>query len=1542
MRKITKLIYIMWFSFALGQSEASNHIPSDERGDPNYRRDTNIDINRVRATVFNYGITGRTGADPSQYPFEWPVNSGKMYIAMTALAVGAEVANEDSTLKPLVTIPFRSDQSGNSKAWQPVPSYLNPDSENLSKSDDEDTWPMEWPDKMGDETDPGWSGSWNGYFGKNQFNAEQEIYYKISDDRNFESGTTYIPDTTDLDRQGAGLLTGVRIMEWNQILIEDVVFILHEVKNDGTKDLDKVAFSLWLADLVGGDGDSSDDTPDFDLIYDVAWSMDADGIGNLAFGGDPVGVAATSFIETPGNNIDRIDNDGDGESNGPIITEEMITGEELGNAIDDNGNGLIDENMTHIPFGDQVGVTYADRIDNNGNAEEYSPVVKQGMIDSAGGTWGIWPPTFTIIDSVATIIPGELICDDYTGLNDDDCNDQIEGDYCNDGNNICEMVGEQIVFIYFEKKIIHLIGLGDENIEKAFADGIDNNESEDYPFGTGAEFDSPVIDSSIVLLAGNDPYKRFAVPGTDIILYDVGWEDLGLRYADGIDNDGDGAIDEGIDEGIDEMIDESRDDFIDNDYDWDWTKDDVGLYGDGSGGTNAGSYDQKPTSGSGSGFPGEPNIDKTDVSESDQMGLTSVGYDPAGSIPINTSTTMWNSYMKPGNYWDGVIVSPDNDLFVTSGYFPLKSGQTERISMAICLGNDQSDALRNKTNAQTAYDFDYRFAKSPNPPNVTVVPGDGKVTLYWDSSAENSYDAFMDEIGGDPYDFEGYKIYRATDWEFNDAYKITDGDGNPTFFKPYEQNGQPARWDKIDGRTGWHHLDLNGAQFYLGDDTGLQHSYVDHDVVNGQTYYYAVVAYDFGGDETNNIIPSDSPMRIRLNSLTGGLEMGPNVVEALPTQPSSGYIPGHIEDNFINHISGTSTGSVFYEVINPAQIIDEQNYRITFTDTLLPKNPDNMQSYDTLTTQFWYLENIITGDTLVKPEFLIIDSLYTFEPFIDLGNGIWDAGEPLVDIDNDGVWDDAEQYEVMDGNIIQFTDENGNGVWDDAEQFTDLGNGIWDPAEEGDTYIDLDGNEICGLNDTDENGDGFCDGEGCSDTNGNGECDPDDYVYWQQIYDGICNCPEPYNDLNDNGLFEPLNDLNGNNQPDPEEEYIDLNENGTWDAIILETIVDTVIYLNPLPEHNDYLVTDGFRVQFQNEDNISFDEESSFWGLNTTINSDLICDDYTGINDFDCIDQNDGEYCNDGNNICIIDSLDSLWNFDVRTYVSSQGQGAALPNDYRIIFLEEQTYESECYCFSSVGGDPCALDIPTLCQTTYFSSKPTNFKIQKQVSNPENENMIWEDIPFAFGDFSPYDSTDFLSYPDGIFNADWREQDWIIFLDHTDENGEPSASWLFRLAYPGSNAPQSLCCNEPGSGDTAFVFIKKPFLKEDIYEFTTISSRIDPIKANQDRWESNIKVVPNPYFSASAFEQKNTFSSGRGPREIQFRNLPSECTIRIYNIAGELVRDIHHDHSGSIENGSESWDLLSRDNLSVSYGMYIYHVDAPELGEHVGKFAIIK
>ena len=471
--------------------------------------------------------------------------------------------------------------------------------------------------------------------------------------------------------------------------------MLHNIINDGSYDYERAAFGYWLANCVGGAGDCGDDVIDFDLLYDIAWSLDADGIGGPAFGSDVVGVAGTSFIETPGNNTDRIDNDGDGETGGPIVSELMIQDEILGNAVDDNGNGLVDENLTHVPFSDQSGVSYADGIDNNDNGEPGSPVVTDAMINAVTShTWKIWP------------LP-------------------------NDG---------------YQDGLIHLIDVNDEDLGLGYADGIDNNASVsdpyllEYPVGLGADVNSPLVSEEMVLVASLDPWNRYRVPGTSIVLYDVKEEDIGKPYADGIDNDGDGAIDEGIDEGIDEMIDESRDDFIDNDGDWSMV-DDVGLNGDGSGGLDAGAGDQQPTSGSGTGFPGEPNIDKTDVSESDQMGLTGVGYETAGTIPVSNDASLFNIYMYPGDYWqppDGGQPPGDYDLFVTSGYFPLGSGKTERIAMSVVLGNNVSDALRNKSVAQTTYDFDYQFAKAPDPPVVRVVPGNGKVTLYWDRSAEQS------------------------------------------------------------------------------------------------------------------------------------------------------------------------------------------------------------------------------------------------------------------------------------------------------------------------------------------------------------------------------------------------------------------------------------------------------------------------------------------------------------------------------------------------------------------------------------------------------------------------------------------------------------------------------------------------------------------------------------------------------------------------------------------------------------------------------------
>ena len=124
----------------------------------------------------------------------------------------------------------------------------------------------------------------------------------------------------------------------------------------------------------------------------------------------------------------------------------------------------------------------------------------------------------------------------------------------------------------------------------------------------------------------------------------------------------------------------------------------------------------------------------------------------------------------------------------------------------------------------------------------------------------------------------------------------------------------------------------------------------------------------------------------------------------------------------------------------------------------------------------------------------------------------------------------------------------------------------------------------------------------------------------------------------------------------------------------------------------------------------------------------------------------------------------------------------------------------------------------------------------------------------------------------------------------------------------------------------------------DVFSFKTQASKIDPTVAA--RSIEDIAVVPNPYIVAASWEPRHQYSSGRGPRKIDFINLPSECTIKIFTLSGYLVTTIYH--KDVYENGTESWNLLSSDNLEIAYGVYLYHVDAPGVGEHTGKFAVIK
>ena len=57
-------------------------------------------------------------------------------------------------------------------------------------------------------------------------------------------------------------------------------------------------------------------------------------------------------------------------------------------------------------------------------------------------------------------------------------------------------------------------------------------------------------------------------------------------------------------------------------------------------------------------------------------------------------------------------------------------------------------------------------------------------------------------------------------------------------------------------------------------------------------------------------------------------------------------------------------------------------------------------------------------------------------------------------------------------------------------------------------------------------------------------------------------------------------------------------------------------------------------------------------------------------------------------------------------------------------------------------------------------------------------------------------------------------------------------------------------------------------------------------------------------------------------------------------MAGYLIDEI--EHTSEYEYETHSWDMLSKDGLEIAYGLYIYHVDAPNVGEKTGKFARLK
>jgi len=392
----------------------------------------------------------------------------------------------------------------------------------------------------------------------------------------------------------------------------------------------------------------------------------------------------------------------------------------------------------------------------------------------------------------------------------------------------------------------------------------------------------------------------------------------------------------------------------DEDLDWVASVNDFGE--DGEPGTgDRGEGDGRPTD-------GEQNFGKTDLHESDQIGLTgfrmyritdAVGGD--GGITFFKSSTAKQPTVRdyyegdyPNyffDYFNGKAKGPDQGPFdlsgpnnlnigflFASGPFTLKAGTQERFSLALAYGTDLNELRNTVKVVQTIYNGNYKFATPPPVPTLTAEAGDGYAQLYWNDVAERATDPTTNIN-----DFEGYKIYRSTDYNFNDVNSVISARGLSV-----TSNGNPlAQFDLKDGISGYSTQIVNGLAYNLGTESGLVHSFRDTTVVNGQEYYYAVTSYDFGATiiqgktgEEFTFYPAENSISVS-RTLLGGVTLPKNVVAVRPNPKVPGYTKAAATD--AAKISGEGTGTVSVKIMNSALVPNNHVMKITFNS-----NPDSV------------------------------------------------------------------------------------------------------------------------------------------------------------------------------------------------------------------------------------------------------------------------------------------------------------------------------------------------------------------------------------------------------------------------------------------------------------------------------------------------------------------------------------------------------------------------------------------------------------------------
>ena len=221
-------------------------------------------------------------------------------------------------------------------------------------------------------------------------------------------------------------------------------------------------------------------------------------------------------------------------------------------------------------------------------------------------------------------------------------------------------------------------------------------------------------------------------------------------------------------------------------------------------------------------------------------------------------------------------------------------------------------------------------------------------------------------------------------------------------------------------------------------------------------------------------------------------------------------------------------------------------------------------------------------------------------------------------------------------------------------------------------------------------------------------------------------------------------------------------------------------------------------------------------------------------------------------------------------------------------------------------------------------------------------------------------------YPDSIF----------YFTRHASNTSELGVSTPIRKRYPNQPPPSAPPVDSDYTDDGYLKYYEYEFeinkllptvryyMNVTAFDFGSPETGLDPLETSivlgsidgfaagtEEELTGETKdvyVYPNPYrvdqnYRSRGFESlTNDFLPDDKVRAINFGNLPPKCTIRIYSLDGDLIRELDHDVPASDPTSTHAvWDLITRNTQIVVSGLYYWTVEFPDGSTQIGKLVII-